>query len=151
MNIITGYDTILHKLSDIIKALKLNPGAREKLTSLYQQNRWLDIDESPDEDKLVRVALVRIEQDPSQFELFLKMLGVIKGMDVIVKKIRGGELSCSLCLYTYWKLCRKEILEIQPRPGALLYMKMWRCISLFFFLHPLEVKPASKVTLSVQG
>ena len=41
MNIITGYDTILHKMSDIIKALKLNPGAREKLTSLYQQNEWL--------------------------------------------------------------------------------------------------------------
>ena len=107
MNIITGYDTILHKLNDIIKALKLNPGARDMLTSLYQQNEWLGIDESPVEDKLVRAALVRIEQDPSQFEPFLKMLGGIKGMDVIVKKIREGELSCSLCLYTFWTLCRK--------------------------------------------
>ena len=107
MNIITGYDTILHKLSDIIKALKLNPGAREKLTSLYQQNEWLAIDESPVEDKLVRVALMRIEQDPDQFDLFIDMLCDIEGMDVIVNKLRGGELRCSLCLYTYWTLCRK--------------------------------------------
>ena len=105
MNIITGYNTILHKLSDIIKALKLNPGAKEKLTSLYQQNEWLGIDESPVEDKLVRVALMRIEQDPSQFDLFIDMLGDVEGMDVIVNILRGGELRCSL--YTYWTLCRK--------------------------------------------
>ena len=98
MNIITGYDRVLDKLGDITAALKLNPGARKQLTSLYHQNRWLEITEDPEEEKLVRLALVRIKQDPSQFEPFLKMLGGIKGMDVIVKKIRGGELSCSLCL-----------------------------------------------------
>ena len=107
MNIITGYNVILHKLSDIIKALKLNPGARKKLTSLYHQNKWLGIDESPEEDELVRLALMRIEQDPSQFDMFIDMLGGIKGMDVIVKVLTGGELRYSLCLYTYWRSCRK--------------------------------------------
>ena len=122
MNIITGYDQVLDKLGDITVALKLNPGARDKLTSLYHQNRWLEITENPDEEKLVRLALVRIKQDPSQFDLFIDMLGGIEGMDVTVKILTGGELRCSLCLYTYWKLCR--IFKVQPRPGALLYMKM---------------------------
>ena len=114
MNIITGYNTILHKMSDIIKALKLNPGAREKLTSLYQQNEWLAIEESPVEDKLVRVALMRIEQDPDQFDLFIDMLCDIEGMDVIVNKLRGGELRCSLSFLYILDIVQKRE-HLNPR------------------------------------
>ena len=131
MNIITGYDRVLDKLSDITAALKLNPGARDKLTSLYHQKKWLEITENPDEEKLVRLALVRIKQDPSQFEPFIKMLGGIKGVDVTAKILggesevmKGGELSCSLYLIHTGHCAEKGTFEIQPRPGALLYMKM---------------------------
>ena len=90
------------------------------MTSLYQQNEWLGIDESPVEDKLVRVALVRIEQDPDQFDLFIDMLGDIEGMKVIVKKLTGGELRCSLCLYTYTGHCAERE-HLKSHLGQVLY------------------------------
>ena len=96
MNIVTGYDKVLNKLDDIIKTLQLNPGARDKLTRLYRQDKWLDIAARPTEDELVTLALERIKQDPSQFDLFIDMLRDTEGMDLIVTTLTAGELRCSL-------------------------------------------------------
>ena len=54
------------------------------------------------EGELVRLALLRIEQDPSQFDLFIDMLRDTEGMDLIVTTLAAGELRCST--YTYLKL-----------------------------------------------
>lgn len=99
MNIVTGYDRVLSKLSDITETLKLNSDAKDKLTSLYQKHKWLSIAAKPVEDDLVKLALDRIKQDPSQFGMFISMLQDTKGMDLIVKSLLGGKLSCGLCLY----------------------------------------------------
>ena len=120
MNIVTGYDKVLNQLDDITKTLQLNHCARDKLTRLYQRKKWLDIAARPAEDELVTLALERIKQDPSQFDLFIDMLRDIEGMDLIVTTLTAGELRCSTYL-TYWTLCRKE--HLNPRLGALLYMK----------------------------
>ena len=107
MNIVTGYDKVLNDLDAITETLQLNPGAREKLTRIYQQKKWVNIAATPVEGELVKLALKRIEQDPSQFDRFIDMLRNIEGMDLIVKTLTGGELRCSSCLYTYWALRRK--------------------------------------------
>ena len=93
INIVTGYNRILSSLGDIIETLKLNSGARDKLTSLYQKHKWLSISAKPVEDDLVKLALDRIKQDPSQFDMLISMLNKIEGMDLIVKTLTGGKLS----------------------------------------------------------
>ena len=112
MNIVTGYYKVLNELDYITKTLKLISGAKGKLTRLYQQKEWLGIEARPEEDELVTLALNRIKQDPSQFDLFIDMLRDIEGMDLIVKALTGGELS--LCLYTYWALCSKNFNLYRP-------------------------------------
>lgn len=72
--------------------LRSTPGARELLTLHYKQNKWLKVTENPREDELVTFALVRIEQDPSQYDIFITMLRDIEGMDLIVNIISSGEL-----------------------------------------------------------
>ena len=84
----------------ITDALVSSPSARDRLTLLYKQHKWLDIKEKPDESQLVTLALERIKQDPSQFDLFMKMLCGINGMDLIAATLTGGELSYMLCICT---------------------------------------------------
>ena len=100
MNIVTGYDSILSRLSEITDTLKLNSGARDKLISLYQKHKWLSIAEKPVEDNLVKLALNRIKQDPSQFDKLISMLREIEGMDLIVKILTGGEFSSLVYVFT---------------------------------------------------
>ena len=96
MNIVTGYDKVLNQLDDITKTLQLNHCARDKLTRLYQRKKWLDIAARPAEGDLVTLALERIKQDPSQFDLFIDMLRDTEGMDLIVTTLTGGELRCHI-------------------------------------------------------
>ena len=59
---------------------------------------------------------MRIKQDPSQFDLFIAMLGEIEGMDLMVKTLGEGKLSSNL--HTYWSLhehCTKEGIPAQGR------------------------------------
>ena len=83
----TGYDKIRRNLVAITKTLKSTHGAREKLTLHYKQNEWIDITENPLEDELVTLALMRIKQDPNQYDLFVSMLHDIEGMDLVVNTI----------------------------------------------------------------
>ena len=93
--IVTGYDKVLNKLNDITQTLQLNPGARDKLTRLYQREKWLGIAARPAEGELVTLALDRIKQDPNQFDLFIDMLRDTEGMELIVTTLTTGELRCS--------------------------------------------------------
>ena len=86
-------------LVSITKALKSTPGARENLILHYVQHKWLDTTENPVEGELVKLALERIKRDPSQFDLFINMLGDIEGMDLMVKALREGQLSFTLRTY----------------------------------------------------
>ena len=124
INIVTGYYKVLNELDYITKTLKLISGAKDKLTRLYQQKEWLGIEARQAEEELVTLALNRIEQDPSQFDLFIDMLRNIEGMDLIVTTLTGGELRYSVC-YTHWALRRKWNICIQhPRYAC------WSCWSI---------------------
>ena len=105
-----GCDKVRNNLINITKALKSTPGARENLILHYIQHKWLDTTEEPEEGKLVKLALVRIEQTPSQFDLFIDMLRDIEGMDLIVTALSGGECKYSYCsrisFNAYFKVCR---------------------------------------------
>ena len=83
-------------MSNLIEALKLCPGAKDKLTSLYQTHKWLSLAAKPTEDELVKLALERIKLNPSQFDLFIDMLRDTEGMDLIVATLTAGELRCSI-------------------------------------------------------
>ena len=86
----TGYNKVHCKMEDIITALKLTPGATDKLTGKYKQKGWMDITEHPTEDKLVTLALQRIKKDPKQYDLFIKLLRDIPGMDLTVNSITSS-------------------------------------------------------------
>ena len=83
----TGYDNVCCNMSDIITALKLTPGATDKLTEKYKQEGWMAIAENPTENQLVTLALQRIKQDPKQYDMFIDMLRDIRGMDLTVQII----------------------------------------------------------------
>ena len=69
------------------------------------------------EGELVTLALVRIKQDPSQFDLFIDMLRDTEGMDLIVTTLTGGELKCSTYTYYNWSCehCTRERIPTQGR------------------------------------
>ena len=87
----TEYDRVLSNLVAITNTLKSTPGAQAELTKHYQQNKWLDITENPNADKLVTLALERIKLDSSQYGLFVSILRCITGLDTIADKITSGE------------------------------------------------------------
>ena len=91
----TGYDRVLSNLVTITRALKLLPSAQAELTQLYQQNKWLDITDEPNADKLVKLALERIKLDPNQYDLFIAMLRSITGLENITCEITSGESGLS--------------------------------------------------------
>ena len=71
--------------------LKSSPSAKERLTLKYQENKWMDVQEQPDEQALIAIALQRIEMNCQQFDTFVSMLKGITGMDLVVKAIIDGE------------------------------------------------------------
>ena len=80
------YRAVLDEMSTIIDHLKLHQGARESLTTKYQQKKWLGITEHPQPKELVTLALGRIANDPREYDVFMDMLKGITGMDLIVNK-----------------------------------------------------------------
>ena len=105
----TGYDRVRSNLLKITTALKSTPGARENLILHYIQHQWLGTTENPAESELVKLALVRIKQDPSQFDLFIDMLCDTEGMDLIVTTLTGGELRLASLLGRF--TTRRIVLE----------------------------------------
>ena len=85
-----GYERVCSNLVDLVTTLKSNSAAKHKLTLYYKEYKWLDITEYPTEDELVTLALMRIKQDPSQYDRFVTTLCTIEGMDLIVNAITAG-------------------------------------------------------------
>lgn len=74
----------------LIKYLAVNSNAKETLIIECHQKQWFDIDEIPDEERLVDIILNRISNDPGQLYILIDMMKKkIVGSDIIVKKING--------------------------------------------------------------
>ena len=89
----TGYERIVKNLVAITRSLKLNEGAKDDLTLHYIAHKWLDASATPSERDLAKLALMKIEQDPKQYDVFLEMLRDTEGMSLLLAKITG-ELRC---------------------------------------------------------
>ena len=85
----SSYKSVLAHLGKITKHLRVNHGARRHLTQKYREEGWIDIAENPDEDRLIRLALIRIETEVADFDVFIDMLNSTVGMDSIVTKIQS--------------------------------------------------------------
>ena len=83
------YKSVLSRLTCITEYLKVNQPAKDSLTQKFQQHEWLDIVAKPTEEQLVKLALIRIENDVNQFAEFTTMLKQTAGMDLIVDKLKG--------------------------------------------------------------
>ena len=99
----TGHENILKNLVAIKKALTCTEGAKDDLTLHYISQKWLRPNATPSESDLARLAVMKIESDPKQYEVFLEMLRDTEGMDLILVKITGGELRLvvSVCLLSH--------------------------------------------------
>ena len=86
-----GYDRVLRQLDTCVETIQATEGAREALTRQYIQASWLEPTAEPSVDKLIHQVLVRMKSHPNQYDKFLNMLRAIKGLDLIVKAIEGGQ------------------------------------------------------------
>ena len=88
----TGHERILKNLLPITRALKLNEVAKDELTLHYIAHKWLPSNATPSESDLAKLALKKIEQDPKLYDVFLEMLEETEEMNLVLVKIKGGEL-----------------------------------------------------------
>ena len=83
------YKSVLSRLNSITKSLEVNQPAKDSLTQKFQQHEWLDIVAKPTEEQLVKLALIRIENDVKQYDEFIAMLEHTTGMNIMVDQLKG--------------------------------------------------------------
>ena len=93
-----GYQCVQSQLVNIVRTLKVTNHASKALTLHYKQEEWLEMTANPTEDELVTLALVRMKDNPSQYDKFLNMLRAIEGLDLIVNAITGSHGKVDLLL-----------------------------------------------------
>lgn len=82
-----GYKAVLLNLESIITTLKVNRPARNALILKCQAKQWFDFAEDPSPEELMKVVLNRIEQDGTQYVVFMEMLGGITGLNFVKDRI----------------------------------------------------------------
>ena len=85
-----AHKSVLACNTDIIECLQANSSAKDKLILEYQKKKWIDINATPSEAKLVTIVLNRIANDARQYDIFMDMLEKIEGMNLIVDTLKGN-------------------------------------------------------------
>ena len=70
-------------MEDIIRSIKATPSAHKTLCTKFKAKSWMDVLAKCSEEQLVQTALVKIEQDSSNFSTFVTMLRDTPGLDYI--------------------------------------------------------------------
>ena len=83
------YTSVRRNYESLTQYLDVNVEAKKSLTRKYISEGWLDPVATPSEDKLVSQVMVRIKQDPKQYDVFIEMLKEIAGTNLIVQKLTG--------------------------------------------------------------
>ena len=94
------YKSIRRNFAILAKHLKVNKNAKDELTWQYKSKGWLDLVATPSEFELVSQVMVRIEEDPKQYDVFISMLKEIAGTDQIVQKLTGKYIEFSTYITT---------------------------------------------------
>ena len=84
------YTSVQKNSVTLTQHLAVSKEAKITLTRQYKSKGWLDPVASPSEDELVSQVMVRIKDDPKQYNVFISMLKEIAGADDIVKKLTGN-------------------------------------------------------------
>ena len=92
------YKAVLNHLEALTTALRVTPGAESSLRLKFQELSWLPIGAEASANELVPLALNRIENDTSDYEMFINILRNITGMEQLVNTITGKLLS--FCLFS---------------------------------------------------
>ena len=85
----TQYMCIQKKYGHLTGYLRINKDSKRILFGKFVAEGWHGPDDCPGENALINIALKRIEHNPSEFEVFIKMLEENTGMDNIVKDLKG--------------------------------------------------------------
>ena len=70
-------------MEDIIRSIKATPSAHKTLCTKFKVKSWIDVLATCSEEELVQTALVKIEQDSSNFSIFVTMLRDTPGLNYI--------------------------------------------------------------------
>ena len=70
-----------------MNTLKSDGGKKGTLTIKFREMSWIDLCSEPDEEELVRIVLVRIEEDVQTFRTFVDVLKCMEGMDQILQML----------------------------------------------------------------
>ena len=84
------YQRVLTNKRNIVRTLKLTPGATGSLINEFQQESWLALGEKPTQDELVDNVLGRIELDTNALTTFIGMLKKVTGLGQIVTLLEGN-------------------------------------------------------------
>ena len=69
-------------MEDIIRSIKATPSAHDTLCTKFQVKGWIDALAECSAKQLVQKALGKIEQDSSNFSIFVTMLRDTPGLDI---------------------------------------------------------------------
>ena len=83
------YQAVWKHVEILAVSLKATPNAESSLLERFQVNGWIGTTSTAQVDELVTLALSRIESDVKEYDVFMKMLNSIPGMDVATGKITG--------------------------------------------------------------
>ena len=87
-NITPQYEAVLKNRSILVRNLKISNVLRDLLREV-RIKEWIDATAEPDPDGLIQVFLKRIETDVANYEVFIRMLSAVVGMDETVRDITG--------------------------------------------------------------
>lgn len=83
------YKKVVENLEVLQERLKVNRQASQDLEVKFKMEGWVGISAQIGAQQLAILALNRIKYDVNQYNVFLKMLRGITGMEDIAKKIAG--------------------------------------------------------------
>ena len=86
-----AFKSVLACNTKIIECLKANRDAKDALNSEYKKRKWISVATTLNEEELVVLVLDRISNDAGQYNIFMKMLENIAGMNLIVDKLKGSD------------------------------------------------------------
>ena len=83
------YEAVNANWKICVKAISATPGPLADLQTQFKMKYWLDTTQKPNADELITQALGKIESDVKNYDIFIKMLSTVVGLQDIVEKIKG--------------------------------------------------------------
>ena len=83
------YKAVLENFDSLVKTINATTGALKDLQRQFIMKEWLDMTEQPDADALTTKALGQIQLNSENYNVFIKMLSAVVGLQEVVSKIKS--------------------------------------------------------------